>query len=129
MAQALPSNRFGDPIKPHDGDERLIKAAKHVAEKLKAVAQANREYREACSDYGHLKIEIARERGHPWLGFSVWRAVDKGHRKILEKGVVKFKDIGTDDYGNPHIPPGRYYVLTDKQLAKWLDETWQLELI
>ncbi len=120
---------FDNPIQPHDGDPRLIEAAEAVADALSRVNAANRRYKEACTAYGHLKIAIARERGHPWEGFSVWRSIDSVGRKKLEKGVVTFKSLGMDDYGNTHIPAGRFFVLTDNRLAKQLDETWQLELL
>lgn len=120
---------FDNPIQRHDTDPRLVEAHKQLAICIKEVNSANKRYKEACTKLGHLKVDIARERGHPWLGFHVWRVVESLGRKKLEKGLVSFKDFGTPDYGNTHIPIGRYFVLTDKGYAKWLDESWQLELI
>lgn len=117
------------PVRQADTDPRLVKASEHVANCLREVNLANQKYKDACSAYGRLKIDIARERGHPWEHFSVWRSVESVGRKKFERGVVTFKYLGMDDYGNTHIPPGHFFVLTDNKLAKWLDETWQLELL
>lgn len=121
---------FDNPIEKHDTDERIIKAVRLVADRLCGVNEANRLYKEACTELGHLKVVVAKERGHPWNGFHVWRSVKTTTGKnIFERGVVMFKDFGTEDYGNPAIPPGRFFVLNDKGQAKFLDTSWQLELI
>lgn len=117
------------PVRQADDDPRLVKANERVADALSEVHRANEAYKDACTALGHLKIDIARERGHPWEGFSVWRSVESVGRKKFERGVVTFKALGMDDFGNTHIPAGHFFVLTDNKLAKWLDESWQLELL
>lgn len=122
MEPATPSTDMED-------DPRLMAAHALVDERLKDVNEANRLYKDACTALGHLKVEIARERGHPWEGLWVWRSVDSLGKKRFEKGIVMFKNFGMSDFGNAHIPVGRWFVLTDKGLAKWLDTSWQLELV
>lgn len=112
-----------------EDDPRLIEAELAVARALNEVNAANRRYKQACTALGHLKVDLARERGHPWEGYSVWRSVESVGRKKLQRGVVTFKSLDMPDYGNKYIIPGRFFVLTDNKLAMQLDETWQLELL
>ena len=95
-----------------------------------AVHAANLEYIKACKLLAQAKLEQARSEPHPWFNMPVYRIMGGGalkHRK--EHGRVCFKDFGDDDYGNPHIPHGAYYVLTDSKQAAWLDNSWLVELL
>ena len=101
-----------------------------VKKALADVHDANQAYIKACKALSRAQIDAARENPHPWLGMTVYRVMGGGElKRRLEHGVVRFKDTGEDDFGNPHIPFGSYYVLVGGNAAKWLDETWNLELL
>jgi hypothetical protein len=106
----------------------LARAAVEAA--LKLVHDANEAYIKACKDLADAKLDLAREKAHPWAGMSVYRIM-KGERTKHreERGVVCFKEYTDPDYGNSHISPGTYYVLVDGKSAHWLDDSWMLDLL
>ncbi len=108
-----------------------VRMAEEAVEHFKAlVHDANENYIAACRRLSEAKLERARSQPHPWLGHMVYRIMGGEHlRNRIERGTVQFKEFNTPDYGNPHIPPGSYYVLVDKKHAKWLDKSWELELL
>lgn len=112
-------------------DDETVAAAEVAAdEALRLVHEANENYIAACKALAVAKLERARFNPHPWMGQAVYRIMGGEHlRNRLERGTVQFKEFNTPDYGNPHIPPGSYYVLVDKKHAKWLDKSWELELL
>lgn len=111
-------------------DVRVKEAEDAVVAALERVHQANEDYLAACRALAEAKLDRARFNPHPWMGQAVYRIMGGEHlRNRLERGIVQFKEFNTPDYGNPHIPPGSYYVLVDKKHAKWLDKSWELELL
>jgi len=110
--------------------DRIAEAKARVESTLKAVAVANDAYNEACRNLAAVKLAVARETPHPWMGMQVYRVM-KGEKvkHRIENGVVCFKGYDTPNYGNPHIQPGSYYVLVNNKTAHWLDNSWQLDLL
>ena len=101
-----------------------------VESTLHAITAANTAYIKACKVLAQVKHEEARSNPHPWLGMPVYRVMGGGALKHrTEHGVVRFKDRGDSDYGNPHIPFGAYYVLIGNDRAAYLDNSWLLELL
>lgn len=112
-------------------DRLSIEAAREAVEAARdRVHVANQDYIKACMALSTANLEHARANPHPWMGMAVYRIMGGGELKTRsEHGRVCFKDRGSDDYGNPHIPIGAYYVLIDNRRAAWLDESWLLELL
>lgn len=96
---------------------------------LKQVKEANDYYITACKHLADAKLEAKRAEGHPWLGLRVYRVMGGADTtKRLEHGTVCFKEYTDPDYGNGHIAPGTFYVLTDAKEAKFLEPNWMVEL-
>jgi hypothetical protein len=109
-------------------------ATENVEKALRAVQDANDRYKQACTDLGHAKINLARSERHPWFGQQVYRIMGGGTlRTRAEHGVVCFRDVMTPDYGNAHIPVGSYYVLvgetSTRPSAHALTKEWELDLL
>lgn len=120
--------------------EAMVREAQEGVERAsEAVNKANAEYVKACKRLGKAKLELSRARGHPWSGKTVFKLDKAGladGRKVLAdkliKGIVRFKEHGDPDLGNPHIQPGSWYVQSlDGKRAYAISENddWQLELI
>jgi hypothetical protein len=109
---------------------KVIEAEYHVETAKRRLETAQANYLRATKRLTIAQVADARANPHEWLGMSVYRIMTaiKGRSRI-ERGTVQFKDFDTPDYGNPHIAIGHYYVLTEKQTAHQLDQTWLLELL
>jgi hypothetical protein len=113
-----------------DPEKNLRIANAQVANALKQVADANAGYVEALHRASEARVELARIKGHPWLGLQVYRIMGaEGLRGRIEHGTVCFKEYGDDDFGNPHLSAGSYYVLVKGKTAHALDNSWELDLL